>query len=96
MKTTGEVPPRLRVRHEKALAGRCHKPSVRVALAYALDGESLRAAAARVGVHASTVHEALQRYGLVEDWKRARLRRLRREHGGKLPGVWARHFRDVA
>ena len=86
-KPSGRGVPRLRKRHEQALQGRCRTPRVRTALAYALEGESLRDAAARVGVHPSTLREALERYGLLDDWKRARKRRLRRENGGKVPAV---------
>jgi len=96
MKHQTQPEPELQEQHAKALEGRCRKESVRTALAYALAGESVRDAAERVGVHHSTLYEALERYGLLADWKRARARRLRRENGGKVPPVWARYFRDVA
>ena len=35
--------------------------------------------AARVGCDPSTLYEALERYALLGDWKRARKRRLRRD-----------------
>ena len=92
----GSGAPRLSKRHAKALEGRCRTPRVREALAYALAGESVREAAARVGCHPSTLHEALVRYGLLDDWKRVRWRRMRRKHGGQVPAVCARHFADVA
>ena len=92
----GSGAPRLLQRHAKLLKGRCRKPRVREALAYALAGDSVREAAARVGCHPSTLYEALERYALLGDWKRARKRRLRREHGGQVPPVWAHHFADVA
>jgi len=95
-KHDGGAAPRLLKRHARILEGRCRTDRVREGLAFALDGGSVRAAAASVGVHPSTLHEALARYGLLADWKRARMRRIRREHGGKVPALWAHLFRDVA
>ena len=78
-----------------ALSGTRMRPATRAALEQCLKGESLRAAAKRAGCHPSTVHEALQRHGLVDDWKRVRARRLCQQAKGDVPPVWARHFEGV-
>jgi hypothetical protein len=87
--------PRLAARYAKQLEGRCRKPRVRDAIAWAMTGESLREAAGHVGWHPSTLHEALRRYGLEADWKRARVERTEREQGS-VPPLWRRHVADVA
>lgn len=91
-----EVPP-LSKRHARALAkARRLTPAVREGLAYALAGASLRDAADRVSVHPSTLHEALRRHGLADDWKRTRQRTLKRVHSGKVPAWWRHHFEGAA
>ena len=92
----GRTAPALPRKVAKALEGRCRTPRVREALALVMAGEPLREAAASVGIHHSTLREAIDRYGLTDDWKRQRVRRIRKQHGGKVPAVWARHLADVA
>ena len=78
-----------------ALEGRRIKSTTRQAIELCLAGESLRAAASRAGCHPSTVHEAIKRHGLDDDWKRARAKRLCQDAQGDVPAVWARHFTGV-
>jgi hypothetical protein len=87
--------PRLAKRYAKRLDGRCRRESVRVGVAHAMSGKPLREAAAAAGMHHSTLRETLVRYGLVDEWKRLRVRRLCRQAKGDVPQVWARHFEGV-
>ena len=88
--------PRLLPIYVKKLKGRCREPRVRIALAYAMTGESLRDVASIVGCHHSTVAESLKRYGLHDAYMLARLRRLRRESGGSILSRYSRYFQSVA